>query len=56
MTNRKVTDENKIKHGERTDWNRVIGQSDTQVERKSKEDPDSPVLENKKYYKPGKKH
>ena len=54
MKNRKVTDENKIKHGDRTDWERVIGQSEVQVERNSTTDPDSPVLQNKKYYKPGK--
>ena len=54
MTSNKVSDKNKIKQGDRTDWEKVINQSDDQIERNSTTDPDSPELKNKKYYKPGK--
>lgn len=54
MPNNEISSENKMKHGDRTDWKRVIHQSDAQIERNSTNDPDSPVLKNKKYYKPGK--
>ena len=54
MPNSDVSDENKVQHGDRTDWKKVIHQSDSQIEQKASTDPDSPVLKNKKYYKPGK--
>ena len=53
MKKSEVSDDTKLKYGDRTDWRRVINQSDAQVERNSTTDPDSPVLKNKKYYKPG---
>ena len=54
MSNNKVSNENKLKYGDRTDWKKVVNQSDSQIEHNSTTDPDSPVLKNKKYYKPGK--
>jgi len=44
-----------IKSPDKTDWNKIISQSETETEQKSTSDPDSPVLENKKYYKPSDK-
>ena len=40
---------------DKTKWNKVLSQSEAQVEKISRSDVDSPVLENRRYYKPGKK-
>lgn len=39
---------------DKTDWKKVISQSDAQIIQNAKSDPDSPILVNKKYYKPEK--
>ena len=54
MSTRKVSDKNKYKYGDKTDWNKVLNQTDAQIEEKSSSDKDSPVLKNKRYTKPGK--
>jgi len=46
--------QDKLKNVDRTDWNRVIAQSESTIEARSKSDKDSPVLKNKKYTKPAK--
>lgn len=51
MTN----DTSKVKkQPSKTNWNKVISQTDAEIQRNVKDDPDSPVLNNNKYYKPGK--
>ena len=55
MKNTKVVNSNEKKHTDKTDWNKVVSQSDTQVNQNAKFDPNSPILKNKKYYKPEKK-
>ena len=36
----------------KTNWNKVITQTDSEILRNIKNDPDSATLTNKKYYKP----
>ena len=43
------TEQRKV-YPDKTDWKKVISQSDTQIIQNSKSDPDSPILANKKYY------
>ncbi len=38
----------------KTNWNKVINQTDSEIIRNIKNDPDSSRLQNKKYYKPEK--
>jgi len=45
--------QNKI-YPDKTDWKKVISQSDAQITQSAKSDDDSPILTNKKYYKPEK--
>jgi hypothetical protein len=54
MKNESITLASKIKPASKTDWKRVISQTDNEIIRNAKSDPDSPVLNNKKYYKPEK--
>ncbi len=49
MTNK--TDKAK-KTQSKTNWNKVISQTDSEIHRNIKNDPDSELLNNKKYYKP----
>jgi len=51
MTNK--TKEIKKQPG-KTNWNKIINQTDSEILRNVKEDPDSALLNNKKYYKPEK--
>lgn len=54
MVIRTVSDKNKNKYGDKTNWNSLLNQTDAQIEEKSSTDKDSPVLKGKKYIKPGK--
>ena len=45
---------NKIKPSSKTDWKKVINQTDSEILHNANSDPDSPILNNKKYYKPEK--
>jgi hypothetical protein len=47
------SEDNKV-HPDKTDWKKVIAQSDEQIAQNAKSDPDSPILTNKKYHKPEK--
>lgn len=40
------------KEPSKTNWDRVISQTDNEILRNIKTDPDSALLNNKKYYKP----
>jgi hypothetical protein len=44
----------KVKPASKTDWKKVINQTDSDVLRNANSDPESPILNNKKYYKPEK--
>lgn len=44
----------KVKLGSKTDWKKVINQTDSEILRNANLDPESPILNNKKYYKPEK--
>ena len=46
-------EQNKV-YSDKTDWKKFISQSDAQITQNAKSDPDSPILVNKKYYKPEK--
>jgi hypothetical protein len=50
----KINPEIKKVHCDKTDWKKVVAQSDSQVSKNAQSDPDSPMLTNKKYYKPEK--
>jgi len=52
-TNRIVKNNGKT-HTDKTDWKKIIIQSDSEINRNVATDPDSPILKNKKYYKPAK--
>ncbi len=54
MDKNSVTPGSKVKPGSKTDWKKVIGQTEGEVVRNSQSDSDSPILKDKKYYKPGK--
>ena len=54
MKKNRVTSDSKIKPGSKTDWKRVISQTNSEVIHNAKSDPESPVLNKKKYYKPEK--
>lgn len=44
----------KVKPASRTNWDKVISQTNSEVLRNANADPESPILNNKKYYKPEK--
>lgn len=44
----------KTKVPSKTNWEKVINQTDSEILRNAKTDPESPILNNKKYYKPEK--
>lgn len=44
----------KVKPASKTDWNKLINQKNSEVLRNANSDPESPILSNKKYYKPEK--
>ena len=39
---------------DKTEWKKVISQTDSQINKNASTDPDCPVLKDKKYYKPEK--
>jgi hypothetical protein len=43
---------NKIKPASKTNWDKVINQTNSEVLRNANADPESPILSNRKYYKP----
>ncbi len=45
---------NIVKPASKTNWELVINQTNSEVLRNAKTDPESPILSNKKYYKPEK--
>ena len=45
---------NKVKPASKTNWNKVISQTDSEILRNANADPESPILNNKKYHKPEK--
>lgn len=45
---------NKVKPASKTNWDKVINQTNSEVLRNANADPESPILINKKYYKPEK--
>lgn len=51
MKNNSVTPGSKVKPASKTDWKRVISQTDSEVERNALLDKDAPVLNNAKYHK-----
>jgi hypothetical protein len=44
----------KIKPASKTDWKKVINQTDSEIMRIANLDAESPILNDKKYYKPEK--
>lgn len=44
----------KAKPASKTDWDKVIRQTNSETLRSASSDPESPILSNKKYYKPEK--
>ena len=44
----------KVKPASKTDWNKVINQTDSEIIRNANSDPESKILNNSKYYKPEK--
>ena len=49
-----IKKENERRYTDKTDWKKVISQSDSEINRNIAADPNSPVLKNKKHYKPAK--
>jgi hypothetical protein len=43
-----------VKSATKTDWNKVINQTNSEVLRNASSDSECPILNNKKYYKPEK--
>lgn len=44
----------KVKPASKTDWNKVISQTNSDILRNAKSDPESAILNKAKYYKPEK--
>lgn len=54
MRKNSIESGSKVKPAGKTNWDRVINQTNSEVLRNANTDPESPVLNNKKYYKPEK--
>lgn len=46
--------DSKVKSAGKTNWEKIIKQTNNEVLRNANADPESPILNNKKYYKPEK--
>ena len=49
-----IANSTKLRQTSKTDWKRVVSQKDAEIVRNANSDSDSPILSNKKYYKPAK--
>jgi hypothetical protein len=54
MKKNSIESGSKVRIDSKTDWKKVISQTDSEVLRNANADPESPILNNKKYYKPEK--
>jgi hypothetical protein len=54
MKKNSIDPSDKLKPVSKTDWNKVINQTDIEILRNANSDPESPILNHKKYYKPEK--
>lgn len=54
MANDPIVKANDKRYADKTDWKRVMSQTESDIRKNIENDPDCPELKNKKYTKPGK--